>query len=195
MTIQEMEQALIITPGDKGVNAKVQSSLNIVKICGPIVEVDDYVRFVHFTAKEYLFSPQVKGHIDEGEAATNLASCCIMYLCQDHHDPEIPKERLTDNLLEGIYRLHDFASNYWFKLVEKYCTSPQTKSHLNDLVTHLKILMGGRKRHNREAPKLSAELAVNEFQCFGADIGALLTEVAAFRIRCSGSSFSKAFGK
>jgi hypothetical protein len=53
LTIQEIEQALTISPNDMQGNLKVLASLNIVKICGPIVEIiDDYVQFVHFTVKE-----------------------------------------------------------------------------------------------------------------------------------------------
>jgi hypothetical protein len=53
LTVQEMEQALTISPDDKAGSTKVHSSLNVLQICGPIVEViDDYVQFVHFTAKE-----------------------------------------------------------------------------------------------------------------------------------------------
>lgn len=53
LTVQEMEQALIISADDEKGNLKVTSRLNITKICGSIVEiVDDYVQFVHFTVKE-----------------------------------------------------------------------------------------------------------------------------------------------
>ena len=53
LTIQEMEQALTVSLDDKTGSTRVQSQLNVQKICGPIVEVvDDYVQFVHFTAKE-----------------------------------------------------------------------------------------------------------------------------------------------
>jgi hypothetical protein len=53
LTVQELEQALVISPDDTEWNAKVQGNLNIARICGPIVEViDGYVHFVHFTVKE-----------------------------------------------------------------------------------------------------------------------------------------------
>ena len=53
LTIQEIEQALTVSPNDKVGSTRVQSQLNVQRICGPIVEVvDDYVQFVHFTAKE-----------------------------------------------------------------------------------------------------------------------------------------------
>lgn len=53
LTIQEIQQALTINLDDKERQAIILAPLNIVKMCGPIVEVvDDYVQFVHFTVKE-----------------------------------------------------------------------------------------------------------------------------------------------
>ena len=53
LTIQEMEQALTVSLDDIEGNARVLSNLDIIKVCGPIVEVvEDYVQFVHFTVKE-----------------------------------------------------------------------------------------------------------------------------------------------
>ena len=53
LTIQELEQALVVSREDIKGAAKVIAVLNMPRICGPIVEVvDDYVQFVHFTVKE-----------------------------------------------------------------------------------------------------------------------------------------------
>ena len=53
LTIQELEQALVIKIGDPESQPLVRSSISIVKLCGPIVEIEDgYVNFVHFTVKE-----------------------------------------------------------------------------------------------------------------------------------------------
>ena len=53
LTIQEIEQALIVRMDDIDGDVRVIARLNPIRICGPIVEVvDDYVQFVHFTAKE-----------------------------------------------------------------------------------------------------------------------------------------------
>ena len=54
LTIQELEQALMIDI-ETGRNRGRSSKLDIVQLCGPIVEVvDQYVQFVHFTVKEYV---------------------------------------------------------------------------------------------------------------------------------------------
>lgn len=53
LTIYEIEQALTIKMDDIEGDIRVIARLNPVRVCGPILEVvDDYVQFVHFTAKE-----------------------------------------------------------------------------------------------------------------------------------------------
>lgn len=52
MTQREMEQALLVTSGGTAAPSVI-SDLNMVSICGPIVEVvDEIPQFVHFTVKE-----------------------------------------------------------------------------------------------------------------------------------------------
>ena len=68
LTIWELEQALLVDVADLQSSVRVPSNLNLVELCGPIVEViDEYVQFVHFTVKEYAAS-QVKNPV------TNIAS-------------------------------------------------------------------------------------------------------------------------
>jgi len=53
LSIQEIEQALTIRMDDFDGDVRVIAKLNPVQVCGPILEVvDDYVQFVHFTARE-----------------------------------------------------------------------------------------------------------------------------------------------
>lgn len=57
LKINELEQALLVDVEDPQSNVRVSCSLNLVELCGPIVEViDEYVQFVHFTVKEYASS-------------------------------------------------------------------------------------------------------------------------------------------
>ena len=54
MTVQELEQALVVSTNPSSACKVSSSPLNVVRLCGPIVEVvDDYVQFVHFTVQEY----------------------------------------------------------------------------------------------------------------------------------------------
>ena len=51
--LYELEQAVLVGSGSHTDAPTVDSSLNIVKLCGPIVEVvGDTPQFVHFTVKE-----------------------------------------------------------------------------------------------------------------------------------------------
>lgn len=54
--IQELSFALSFDPGREGELPRSESLLNIVRLCGPIVEtLDDSVYFVHFTVQELVF--------------------------------------------------------------------------------------------------------------------------------------------
>lgn len=51
--VQEVRQALTVKLDDRVGGARLLADLNLQKICGPIIEVDDeYIQFVHFTVKE-----------------------------------------------------------------------------------------------------------------------------------------------
>ena len=53
LTIQEIQRVLAIKLNDREGRARSLADLQIEKICGPIVEVNDgYIQFVHFTVKE-----------------------------------------------------------------------------------------------------------------------------------------------
>ena len=53
-TIEELLQALAITPGQEDFLKGRKVFRDILKLCGPIIEIEnDVVQFVHFTAKEY----------------------------------------------------------------------------------------------------------------------------------------------
>lgn len=55
MTLKEIEQGLLIDPDNPFKLPRVQARVNVVQICGPIIDVvDGYVQFVHFTVREYV---------------------------------------------------------------------------------------------------------------------------------------------
>ncbi|KIW92531.1 uncharacterized protein Z519_06378 [Cladophialophora bantiana CBS 173.52] len=101
--------------------ARSLPGLDLPRKCGPIMEeVDEYVQFVHFTAKEYLFSPKIHGCIELAEATLSLAKCCVSYFCQRHHQSGLTDQDLEVNILSGLYRLQNFAAAMWLELVECY---------------------------------------------------------------------------
>jgi len=53
ITVEEAEQALVVQPDDRDQEYTMIAKLDIIAVLGPIVEtVENYIRFVHFTAKE-----------------------------------------------------------------------------------------------------------------------------------------------
>ncbi|KAL0938544.1 NACHT domain protein [Colletotrichum truncatum] len=141
LTRREIEQALLVNPKDTDGDAKVVSVLDVVRVCGPIVEVvDDHVQFVHFTAKEYIFHNQTSGYIALSDATLSLTICCITYLCQGHHDLELLEEDISSNLVSGAYRFHDFASLFWFELLKQFLVLKKAKELPRDLEDGLERL-------------------------------------------------------
>ncbi|KAJ4214083.1 hypothetical protein NW759_010609 [Fusarium solani] len=141
MTRHELEQALVINPEQPDQEPRVNSELNVVEFCGPIVEViDDYVQFVHFTVKEYIFNEKIDGFISLSDMTFELAIRCISYLCQEHHDLEFIEEEMKDNILSGAYRFHNFASTYWWRLIKQYlalCKATSIPESLKDQLQQL----------------------------------------------------------
>ncbi|PKX97986.1 uncharacterized protein P174DRAFT_508347 [Aspergillus novofumigatus IBT 16806] len=151
LTVQEVEQALTIKPGSLELEKKVFASPNLNRLCGPIIEISDgYIQFVHFTVKEYLFSPGIDGHISLTHATLDLAICCTTFLSQSHYEVDtLPDDDgFTSLLLDGSYRLHHFAVNGWYELVKKYLQLTKNKPLPLGLVHCLRTLMV--KRSNEE---------------------------------------------
>ncbi|EHK42065.1 hypothetical protein TRIATDRAFT_295808 [Trichoderma atroviride IMI 206040] len=112
LTLPELEQALVVTISG---TYRVSSRLNFIRLCGPIIEVvGDHLQFVHFTVKE------VEYYIDPIEATLSLTICCVQYLCQDHHSPDISNEDVKMGIERGNYRLHYYAANTWLNLTIQY---------------------------------------------------------------------------
>ncbi|KAK4063518.1 uncharacterized protein Triagg1_9395 [Trichoderma aggressivum f. europaeum] len=136
LTLLELEQALVVTISD---TSRVSSPLNFVRLCGPIVEVvGDNIQFVHFTVKEYVHSRHnTVNYIDRTEATLSLAICCIRYMCQDHHSPDISNDDLEVGIKMGNYRLHYYATDTWLNLVTQYLRLNQSIPLSEELITTL----------------------------------------------------------
>ncbi|OJJ95991.1 hypothetical protein ASPACDRAFT_35337 [Aspergillus aculeatus ATCC 16872] len=123
LTLREMEQALSIQPGNFNAGRKLSAAPDLNKLCGPIVEVaGEDVQFVHFTVKEYFFSTAVTGHISLIDGTLDLATTCITYFCQGFHNPDVVSDddQFTQHLFEGSYRLHYYAQERCFEVLQIY---------------------------------------------------------------------------
>ncbi|KAJ0164775.1 hypothetical protein CTA2_230, partial [Colletotrichum tanaceti] len=150
LTRREIEHALIVNSEDTEGKARVISLLDVVRVCGPIVEVvDDYVQFVHFTAK----------------------------------DVELTGEEIDKNILSGAYRLYDFATLFWFKILKQFLILNKREKLPDDLVDGLERLYDERYDAGNQANAESQDTKV-EFDIFGPKLASLqqmLKHVSGFQ--------------
>ncbi|KAK1765267.1 hypothetical protein QBC33DRAFT_496016, partial [Phialemonium atrogriseum] len=151
LTLYELEQAILVSVEACDDAPVVDSSLNIVKLCGPIVEVvDETPQFVHFTVKEYIFNHRTKS-VSVCESTMDLLVVCLTYLCYNALGEELDEDQLRENLLAGKYRLQAFASSTWFTLVKRYIQLTQDENHLvviNGLLENLFSELGNPRFRN-----------------------------------------------
>ncbi|RBR14508.1 hypothetical protein FVER53590_03349 [Fusarium verticillioides] len=141
MTLKEIEQALLVDPDRPCKSPRVQGNVNVIQICGPIVDVvDGYVQFAHFTVREYIFSAKTQNSISLSNIALDLAIRCLVYMCQDHHDPDLTEDEIEANILWGAYRLHHFSSSFWIDLIHEYLRLSGSETIPDALIDQLRIL-------------------------------------------------------
>ncbi|EWG41198.1 hypothetical protein FVEG_03349 [Fusarium verticillioides 7600] len=142
MTLKEIEQALLVDPDCPCKLPRVQARVDVLRICGPIIDVvDGYVQFVHFTVQEYIFDPKIQNSITLYEMALDLAIRCLVYMCQNHHDPELSEDEIDANIMWGAYRLHQFSSSFWLDLIHEYLRLSGSKTIPDALIHQLRILL------------------------------------------------------
>ncbi|KAI1125767.1 hypothetical protein F5Y10DRAFT_246294 [Nemania abortiva] len=148
ITIEEAQQALAIRPSNPDQVFTPAVKLDVVDILGPIVEVvDNGIRFVHFTAKEYISSPHLGTDlIDTTKATLELAMRCIDYLCQRHHDPDLSSEERSEKVCTGQYGFHAFATKMWFELVRQYFQLTKPEDPPVELIGSIQMLWRVRGR-------------------------------------------------
>ncbi|KAL9119321.1 MAG: hypothetical protein Q9187_004124, partial [Circinaria calcarea] len=194
LTRQEIEQALVVSGEGNKENTKVIAVLDIPRICGPIIErVDDYIQFVHFTVKEYFFSSSITGSLSVAEAKLGLAVCCVTYLCQMHHDPDLLDEEIDGNILSGAYRLHDLAATTWFELVELSVPLLKQETTLSPkFIDALETLRCGRTSgtYDKGAETFTAS-SLEPFKSISPTLHDMLREVAYFRRASLKSNFDE----
>ncbi|KAJ4313612.1 hypothetical protein N0V84_009319 [Fusarium piperis] len=162
MTRHELEQALVINPDQLDQEPRVNSELNVVEFCGPIVEViNDHVQFVHFTVKEYIFNHKIEGFISLLDMTLSLAIRCIGYLCQEHHELDFIEEEMEDRILSGAYRFHNFASTYWWRLIKQYLALSKATSLPDSLVDQLQQLHDTRSAEGYQQGDQKADMEFN----------------------------------
>ncbi|RYP49270.1 hypothetical protein DL768_004993 [Monosporascus sp. mg162] len=185
MTVQDIHQALKVKPEDWEGTPRVTARIDLLRLCGPVLEViDDYV--------QYIFSPSISGFINRTEVTLGLAMTCITYLCQPHHDQECSNEELQKNVLGGFYAFHDYSSHTWFELVLGCISSEEGKELISQLTSPLQFLR--ERRANDEFSRSKEVPPQRRLECFKEacpDVYDLLCNVANFRRLCEGAEHSK----
>ncbi|KAI1273970.1 NACHT domain protein [Xylaria sp. FL0933] len=190
LTIQEIQQALSVDLEDSKRSGKVRGNLDLVRICGPIVEhVDSYVQFVHFTVKEYLFSNRVLGFIDLHAATLDLALRCMTYLWQGHHDLNLSDDEIKRNILSGTYTMEWFATNMWPHLAKNYLSSAKHDESQDKLGAGLNVLQIVRTQDQFLGKDDDHEIvsASDHFRKVYPEAYALVRQTLRFHQMCAGS--------
>lgn len=209
LTRWELEQALVVSRQDADGNGRVVAVTDLVRTCGPIVEiVDDYVQFVHFTVQEcaskivifalktdtsrYFFSSKVDGSISLQDATLDLACCCLTYLSQDHHDEDIGDQHIDEQLYCGAYRLHEFARTTWLKLIDLYIARNRDCLAPSRLVTAIETFQQRRTNVSCAPSNSASERTIRQdYKRFGPMICDCLHQAADFNDICSNDAFSR----
>jgi len=143
----------------------------------------------------YLFSSRISGSINDAESTLSLAMCCITYLCQGHHDPEILDEELSHNILSGVYRLHNFSTTVWLELVERYAYSNRSRTLPNELISLLEMLMQERSNDRFDSVvEDSTQPKLESFKSKWPNLHSMLCQAAHFRRTCSEAEYKKSQG-
>lgn len=93
------------------------------------------------TPIRYIFNGNIQNSISLSETALDLAIRCLVYMCQDHHDPDLTEDELDANIIWGAYRLHHFSSRFWLDLIHGYLTLSGSETIPDTLTDQLRTLL------------------------------------------------------
>lgn len=113
---------------------------------------------------------------------------CVTYLFQPHHDPNLTDEEIHDNLLDGAYVLHNYATNTWFELVKNYVDLNKSQTPPSGLVDVLETFL--RERYNGRFKKPEDDTGRQNLATFEnaqPELQLLLVQTSQFRHICFAS--------
>ncbi|KAI1416816.1 hypothetical protein F5Y13DRAFT_204160 [Hypoxylon sp. FL1857] len=113
---EEMLQILAVQPGQPDFTKGRKEFRDICKVCGPIVEINEgIIRFVHFSAKEYLLHEQSNNFLDLSEAHFDATLVYATYLSFSSLNSLFFSSRdeihdIHQRILGGDYVMFEYAS-------------------------------------------------------------------------------------
>ncbi|KAK3983781.1 hypothetical protein QBC44DRAFT_45029 [Cladorrhinum sp. PSN332] len=167
---EELLQILVIEVGeDDFPNGYRKEYRDLLETCGPIIEiVEDTVRFVHFSAKEYLMSNESNRFVQLPDAHLNAALTCAAYLSYSSLDTIFSPTDLTaikQQMMQGDFVFVSYAITTCFEHVEHAMEAENTQSAVESLSPVLGTLFELRRM---DAPgiKNTPGTMVNKFKMF-----------------------------
>ncbi|KAK7978462.1 NACHT domain protein [Apiospora saccharicola] len=139
---EEMLQILVIDPRATNFANGKRFNADIRGICGPIIEVvDGTVRFVHFSAKQYIEDKKFQ-FLDLEKVALDAAITCSAYLRHDSlsalFDDLSSPEEIQQHILSRDFVFFDYAATMWLQHISlvEYSEAFE-ESGLTDILSQL----------------------------------------------------------
>lgn len=124
-----------------------------------------------------------------------LAIRCISYLCQEHHDLEFVEEEMKRGILSGAYRLHNFASTYWWRLIKQYLALSKATSIPDRVIDQLQQLYDLRSAKGPQQVDQNVDMEFNMNEAILAlkptrpDLAGMLHDVSQFESASSKADY------
>ncbi|KAH6850548.1 hypothetical protein B0I37DRAFT_116504 [Chaetomium sp. MPI-CAGE-AT-0009] len=170
---EELLQVLVIDIGADDFTRGRKDYRDIRRDCGPIIEVlDGAVRFVHFSAKEYLLHEQSNKFLKPADAHLDAALTCATYLSFTSLDSLLsaPWEvvDIQCQILNGDFVLLEYAALEYMDHIKGWIASKTHEDSMEPISTVLNQLFEIRHNHLFESSAAS-ESFINEFNVFQED--------------------------
>lgn len=147
------------------------------------------------TIFRYVSCPNVAGYISNQDSILSLATCCLEYLRQQHHEPELPEQEIYEHALAGSYVLHDFAATTWLELVERSITFDRSGSKSTSLIAHLESLFDDRCNPDYVGEAKGVPASLKGLGESWSGLLRTLCETVRFRQDCATSQYRRENGK
>ena len=118
-----------------------------------------------------------------------LTKFCLEYLCQGHHDPGISKDEVEKGTMCGLYRLHSYAEDMWYPLVEQCLGLEEHDDLLETLEEFATKRFSGGSVEDEDPSSSFNKPEVEDLKEQSPSVYQLLLQAAEFRRRCGSSTF------
>ncbi|RHZ66042.1 hypothetical protein CDV55_107640 [Aspergillus turcosus] len=178
VTKNEIQLALMIACGKDSSHGCRGLFMDIFQRCGPIIEeVNGYVQFVYFSAREFLLHAQSGLYLKEAKAHANIGSICIHFLSSHCFDEELPDDIIREHIADGSFLLENYVCRRWFDHIMK-CV----ESALEMICRDIECLVDKRENYDfgPSSDANSARKSLNGFAGFPKELQTVLMNLDSF---------------